>query len=63
MTWEHLLSILQNMKDVKHTSMHKPVQLIVDGVLYDADIHESVTTGNAYFIPAVPADDAEEDNG
>lgn len=61
MTWMELYLLLKRMADVQHTSLcdtpSQRVTAIVDGVEYELDIHESLTTGRAVFIPFMETDD------
>lgn len=59
MTWRELLQQLKDMEKVKHTCMDKPVPMIVDGIQYGIDLHESLRTGLVYIVPEMA--DEEED--
>lgn len=60
MTWEQLLKILKNMSEVSHTSLTTPVQILWDGVVYDLDAYESLSTGRLTFSILI---NEEEDDG
>lgn len=63
MTWDDLATLATNMKQTKHTSLQKPVEIIFEGNFYNVDIIESLTSGDAFLTADIRVEDADGDQG
>lgn len=57
MTWNDLLTLLQDMKANAHSAMNERVQVLMDNEVYYLDVAESLSRGSIVFIPDILGDD------